>query len=238
MAATECKYCKSAATTSDPLITPCNCTDPVHKSCIEKWIQLKKNGKCEICLTEFYYTTVQTNIFRKFMLLRIMDLLFICIGVFLIVGCLYSSMISPRVFGVGMFSMFIINAVFSSIFWLTCFMYTIHVFNNLKLKAIFYTFGLMYISASQIIGIITAYVIAGTIQFNIMTFMWGTFFLNSGLVIGLLLALCLKRNYQAIMQTELQIASHPRPQVEASQTVEMPQAESNAEIQDGPIVEP
>jgi E3 ubiquitin-protein ligase MARCH2 len=41
---------------SEPLISPCNCSGSVgliHKSCLEKWLTAPNNSKCEICRHEY-----------------------------------------------------------------------------------------------------------------------------------------------------------------------------------------
>ncbi|VDN10485.1 unnamed protein product [Dibothriocephalus latus] len=47
-----CRICYEEGTDKEPLISPCHCRGTVgllHKSCLEKWLQLSQTLKCEIC---------------------------------------------------------------------------------------------------------------------------------------------------------------------------------------------
>ncbi|VDL98037.1 unnamed protein product [Schistocephalus solidus] len=47
-----CRICYEEGTDSEPLISPCHCRGTVgllHKTCLEKWLQLSQTLKCEIC---------------------------------------------------------------------------------------------------------------------------------------------------------------------------------------------
>ena len=49
----ECRICFD--TTDEPLIEPCKCSGSmrwVHNSCLQKWINIKKNTKCPVCKEE------------------------------------------------------------------------------------------------------------------------------------------------------------------------------------------
>lgn len=48
----QCRYCFEK---TSPLIYPCSCKTPVHKKCIERWLEISKREKCEICQTPFMY---------------------------------------------------------------------------------------------------------------------------------------------------------------------------------------
>ena len=50
----KCRICLEEEKPNDPIIQRCDCTEClVHNSCLEKWILLKKDKRCEICLKEF-----------------------------------------------------------------------------------------------------------------------------------------------------------------------------------------
>ena len=50
----KCRICLEEEKPNDPIIQRCDCTGClVHNSCLEKWILLKKNTQCEICLKNF-----------------------------------------------------------------------------------------------------------------------------------------------------------------------------------------
>tara|TARA_B100000161_G_scaffold191866_1_gene139021 strand:- start:898 stop:1353 length:456 start_codon:yes stop_codon:yes gene_type:complete len=50
----KCRICWEGEKPDDPIIKRCDCKEClVHNSCLEKWILLKKNTKCEICLKNF-----------------------------------------------------------------------------------------------------------------------------------------------------------------------------------------
>ncbi|KAL7055922.1 hypothetical protein AAHC03_022856 [Spirometra sp. Aus1] len=47
-----CRICYEEGTDDEPLISPCHCRGTVgllHKSCLEKWLQLSQTLKCELC---------------------------------------------------------------------------------------------------------------------------------------------------------------------------------------------
>ena len=48
----QCRYCFEKTA---PLIYPCSCKTPVHKKCLEKWLEFSNREKCEICQTPFVY---------------------------------------------------------------------------------------------------------------------------------------------------------------------------------------
>ena len=50
----ECRICFDSGT--EPLISPCKCTGSmkwVHKSCLQQWINHKKDYKCPVCKEKF-----------------------------------------------------------------------------------------------------------------------------------------------------------------------------------------
>ena len=50
----ECRICFDSG--SEPLISPCKCTGSmkwVHKSCLQQWINHKKDYKCPVCKEKF-----------------------------------------------------------------------------------------------------------------------------------------------------------------------------------------
>ena len=49
-----CRIFLESEKPDDPIVNRCNCKEClIHNSCLEKWILLKKNTKCEICLKNF-----------------------------------------------------------------------------------------------------------------------------------------------------------------------------------------
>jgi E3 ubiquitin-protein ligase DOA10 len=60
-----CRICWEGEKPDDPIIKRCDCKEClVHNSCLEKWILLKKNTKCEICLKNFGNLEIVTQ-FKK-----------------------------------------------------------------------------------------------------------------------------------------------------------------------------
>ena len=62
----QCKYCwESGPSTS--LIRPCQCCQPVHISCLRRWVKIKEDStnqdpdKCEICLGTLLYPTYRSG---------------------------------------------------------------------------------------------------------------------------------------------------------------------------------
>ena len=52
--AIKCRYCLMSDTCniSEPLISPCHCCGSskyVHKTCLEKWLNLRDLDECEVC---------------------------------------------------------------------------------------------------------------------------------------------------------------------------------------------
>lgn len=60
-----CKYCLSECSHG---IYPCNCTTPVHKECLRKWLIHKDINECEIChaeyenMTSLYFMSMDTRV--------------------------------------------------------------------------------------------------------------------------------------------------------------------------------
>ena len=46
-----CRYCLDS--NGDSKINPCDCKNFVHKECLTKWLEIKKNNTCELCKKEY-----------------------------------------------------------------------------------------------------------------------------------------------------------------------------------------
>ena len=58
----KCRICLEGEKPNDPIIKRCDCKGClVHNSCLEKWILLKKNTQCEICLKNFENLEIVTQ---------------------------------------------------------------------------------------------------------------------------------------------------------------------------------
>ena len=60
-----CRVCRSSESTGqDPLFYPCKCSGSmkwVHQSCLENWLKVSRNSKCEICNFEFKFSSVYSS---------------------------------------------------------------------------------------------------------------------------------------------------------------------------------
>ena len=65
----ECRICFDS--TDEPLISPCKCTGSmqwVHRTCLQKWINIKKDTKCPVCKENYIINRDETQGFVSYLL--------------------------------------------------------------------------------------------------------------------------------------------------------------------------
>ena len=65
----ECRICFDS--TNEPLISPCKCTGSmqwVHRTCLQKWINIKKDNKCPVCKENYIINRDKTQGFVSYLL--------------------------------------------------------------------------------------------------------------------------------------------------------------------------
>ena len=65
----ECRICFDS--TNEPLISPCKCTGSmqwVHRTCLQKWINIKKDTKCPVCKENYIINRDETQGFVSYLL--------------------------------------------------------------------------------------------------------------------------------------------------------------------------
>jgi len=65
----ECRICFDS--TAEPLFSPCKCIGSmqwVHRSCLQKWINIKKDTKCSVCKENYIITRDKTQGFVAYLL--------------------------------------------------------------------------------------------------------------------------------------------------------------------------
>jgi len=51
----ECSICREELGPDDDTVTPCSCTFPKHRACLEEWINMGNRNVCEICKQPYQF---------------------------------------------------------------------------------------------------------------------------------------------------------------------------------------